>query len=272
MIPCVTISLLPQAKGGPFIFWDDLRASAEKAAALGFPAIEVFAPDAASIPATLLEPILKQLNLRLAALGTGGGWVRHRLTLTSADSTIRQKALAFIHRMIDAAEPFNSSVIVGSMQGRHDNTVNKDQALNWLAEGLRAAADYAAPKKVPILYEPLNRYETNLLNRLDDVLPFIRSLKSPGVKILADLFHMNIEESSLPEALLETGDLLGHLHFVDSNRRPAGLGHIDFTPIFHALGQIGYKSYISAEALPFPDPQTAAAKSLETFQRLIAGK
>jgi sugar phosphate isomerase/epimerase len=272
MIPCVTISLLPEAKGGPFIFWVDLRASAEKAAALGYPAIEVFAPDAATIPANLLEPILKQFNLRLAALGTGGGWVRHRLTLTSDNSTIRQKAVAFIHGMIDAAEPFGSAVIVGSMQGRHDQAVNRDQALAWLGEGLQAAADYAAPKNVQVLYEPLNRYETNLLNRLDDVVPFIRSLQSPGVKILADLFHMNIEESSLPDALLHTSDLLGHLHFVDSNRCPAGLGHINFSPIFHALGQIGYKGYISAEALPFPDPQTAAAKSLETFQRLIAGK
>ena len=60
---------------------------------------------------------------------------------------------------------------------------------------------------------------------------------------------------------------LGHLHFVDSNRRPAGLGHLDFAPVVQALREIGYAGYVSAEALPYPNSEKAAEQTMITFKK-----
>ena len=77
---------------------------------------------------------------------------------------------------------------------------------------------------MPLLFEPLNRYETNLLNRVDDSMLLLKHLRAQNVKLLCDLFHMNIEESSVADALRLAGPRLGHIHFADSNRRAVGFG------------------------------------------------
>lgn len=266
MKPCVTVSLVPEARGGPFIFWDDLSVACEKAAALGFAAVEVFPPEPSAIDVKELTTLLRKHHLELAALGTGGGWLRKKLTLTSPSADVRARAQDFISGMIDVAAPFGAAVIIGSMQGRADGDVSRSQALNHLGEALSKLSDRAAANNVTLLYEHLNRYETNLFNRIEDVLPFIKPF-SGRVKILADLFHMSIEERSIPDAIRSAGSMIGHVHLADSNRRPAGLGHTDFGEIFAALREIGYGRFVSAEALPFPDPDAAARQTIEAFRK-----
>lgn len=271
MKPAVTISLVSEARGGPFIFWDDLEEGCRKAAKLGFAAVEVFPPGAEAIDARELSRLLKKHGLALATLGTGGGWIRQKLTLTARSGTVRKQALGFIERMIDLASPFGAAVIIGSMQGRAEGNVSRSEALNYLGEALVQLADYAHKRKVTVLYEHLNRYETNLLNRMEDVVPFVKPFNG-RVKILADLFHMSIEEASIADAIRVGGDLIGHVHFADSNRRPAGLGHTDFAPIFAALRKIGYDGYVSAEAFPYPDSEAAARQTIAAFRKYMRRK
>lgn len=269
MKPCVTVSLVPEARGGPFIFWDDLAAACEKAAGLGYGAIEVFPPEPSALDQKALRALLTQHRLALATLGTGGGWVRQKLTLTSANAETRERARAFIARMIEVAEPFGAAVIIGSMQGKAEGEISRSRALDHLGEALGDLAEKAARRKVTLLYEHLNRYETNLLNRIDEVLPFIMPFGGK-VKILADLFHMSIEEASIPDAVRAGGECIGHVHFADSNRRPAGLGHTDFPAIFAALREIGYTGYVSAEAFAYPDSDAAAKQTIEMFRKFTS--
>ena len=123
---------------------------------------------------------------------------------------------------------------------------------------------------VPLLYEPLNRYETNQCNTIEGGVSLLQSLSTKNVLLLADLFHMNIEESSIAGALHAGAGFIGHIHFVDSNRRPAGLGHIDFASIAAALKEIHYEGFVSAEAFPYPDPDAAAKQTIETYRRFFA--
>src|SRR4051794_998821 len=99
----ITISLIPEARGGPFVFWDGLDESCRKARALGFDAVEIFPPSGDAVAESIVRPLLERHNLKLAAVGTGGGWVKHKLTLCSADATVREKARQFIASIIDAA-------------------------------------------------------------------------------------------------------------------------------------------------------------------------
>jgi sugar phosphate isomerase/epimerase len=159
--------------------------------------------------------------------------------------------------------------IIGSMQGRWGGDVSRGQALGWLSEGLEVLGERAARQSARLIYEPLNRYETNLVNTLADGSGLLRSLSVTSVGLLADLFHMNIEEPDSAEALVSSASDVAHVHFVDSNRRPAGYGHIDYAPIARALARIQYAGYVSAEALPWPDPDAAAAQTIRMFQRAI---
>jgi sugar phosphate isomerase/epimerase len=271
----VTVSLVPEAKGGPFVFWDDLPKAIEKAADLGFDGLEVFAPGPDAVAADELGAMLKDQELALAAVGTGAGWVKHKLLLTDPDKSQRKRAIEFVRSMIDfgaaagTAAGAAAPAIIGSMQGRWGGEVSKDLALAWLREALEELGTHAASRGTMLLIEPLNRFETNLLNTLADGSALLRSLAVSNVKLLADLFHMNIEESDSANSLVVAGSDVGHLHFVDSNRRPAGCGHIDYGPIMAALKRIAYSGFASAEALPWPDSDEAARRTMEVYRRVF---
>ncbi|WP_406695557.1 sugar phosphate isomerase/epimerase family protein [Singulisphaera sp. Ch08] len=263
----VTISLVPEARGGPFVFWDDLAAACRKASELGFDAVEIFPPGPDEVEPVTLRTLLEGHGLTLAAVGTGAGWVKHRLTLVHPESSVRSRARDFIRATIDFAGRFNAPAIIGSMQGRSGDGVDPPTAAGYLADALEELGEHAKNYGVPLVYEPLNRYETNMANTVEAGMAILRSLSTRNVVLLADLFHMNIEEADLPAAIRAGRGGIGHVHFVDSNRRPAGLGHIDYTPIVAALEEIEYQGYASAEAFPYPDSDSAAERTMQTFRQ-----
>jgi len=262
----ITVSLVAQAKGGPFVYWDGLDAAAADASRLGFDALEVFAPSAAAIDRPALHASLERHGLAAAAFGTGGGWLVHQWHLTHADPAVRRQAREFIRAIIDVGGEFKAPAIIGSMQGKAEGGVSRDQALDWLAEALADLGAHAGRHGVPLLYEPLNRYETNLLNRQLDAAQFLGARRLDNVRLLCDLFHMNIEEVSAADALRACGSRVGHVHFADSNRRAVGFGHTDVTPVVAALKDIGFAGYLSGEILPLPDPEAAAAQTIKAIR------
>ena len=265
----VTISLVAEAMGGPFVFWHDLPEACRKAQQLGFDGIEIFPPSPDAIDVSLVRKLLSDHGLTLAAMGTGGGWVKQRLSLTHPDATTRSKAKAFIKSIIECAGSLGAPAIIGSMQGRTGDGVDFATAMTLLWEALEELGEFAKPFGVPLLYEPLNRYETDLIKTVEMGVKSLESLSTKNVKLLADLFHMNIEEANIADALRLGAGFIGHVHFVDSNRRPAGLGHIDYAPIAKALQETGYTGFVSAEAFPYPDSDAAAKQTIETFRRVF---
>jgi sugar phosphate isomerase/epimerase len=116
-----------------------------------------------------------------------------------------------------------------------------------LAVVLKELADYAAFQNVTVLLEPLNRYEANCLAKQEDGARIIREINSPGVRLMSDVFHMNIEETSIPQTIRNCGDVIAHVHLADNTRMEPGSGSITFAPIIQALKEVGFDSYMAFE-------------------------
>ena len=258
MRTAVTLCRVAEAASGPFVFHDDLAIGFQKAADHGFDAVELFLPSADYISVEEIRELQQKHSLAIAAVGTGAGMVKHGLTLTDADPVFRERALAFILSLVDFAGTLGAPAILGSMQGKHNAAVPRDLAIVYLADALQIISARAAQYGTVFLYEPLNRYETNLFNTVADSAKFLADHQLKNVKILADLFHMNIEEVSCEQAIAENIDHIGHIHFADSNRRAIGFGHTDRMPILRLLYQLSYQGYLSAEILPLPNADAAA--------------
>ena len=270
MKSAITVSLVPEALGGPFVFWNGLEDAFLRAARLGFDAVEIFAPDAGALDAGEIRELMERHGLAVAAVGTGAGWVKHKLHLCHADRDLRMRARAYLLEMVEAGARLGAPAVLGSMQGRVEPGVEREQALDWLAEALQEAGEAASARGTFFLYEPLNRYETNIFNRQLDAAAFVAQRGGAHVRILADLFHMNMEESDLPAVLRELGAALGHVHFADSNRRAVGFGHTRMPPVLEALESIGYAGYLCAEVLPLPDADSAAERTIRSFRELLS--
>jgi sugar phosphate isomerase/epimerase len=269
MKTAITLSQVPEAAAGPFVFRQPLPQAFARAAELGFDAVELFLPAPDFVSVAEIRELAAGHGLKIAAVGTGAGMLRHGLSLTDSSPVKRQAALAFILALVDFGGRLGAPAILGSMQGKWSGEVSRVQALDWLAEALQTIGKAAAVHRVPFIYEPLNRYETNLINQLAEGSRFLETRQISNVVLLADLFHMNIEERSVAEALIAARHHLGHIHWADSNRQAIGYGHTDCTAIAEALREIGYQGYLSAEVLPLPDPDAAARQTLSSIRSLF---
>jgi sugar phosphate isomerase/epimerase len=116
-----------------------------------------------------------------------------------------------------------------------------------LLSSLKALAPVADRHHAVLMIEPLNRYETHLVNTLDQGAEYCRRVNRSGIRIMADFFHMNLEEADIAESIREAGPYIQYVHVADSNRKQPGRGHLDFRPGFRALKAIGYDSYLGVE-------------------------
>ncbi len=270
MVPmksAITLSIVDEARGGPFVFWGDPKNSISQAHQLGFDAIEIFPPDADTLRHLFLAKPLADHGMSVAAVGTGAGWVKHRLQLADEDQIVRQRAIDFIKTIIDGAAELGAPAIIGSMQGRSSQAVKRETANSYLREGLAVLSQHASQYQTVLLFEPLNRYETDQANTLDQGLTLIEGISN--IRLLADLFHMNIEEASIADAIRRAGKSIGHVHFADSNRMAVGLGHLDIPPVIAALQDIGYTGFLSAEVFSKPDAMKAAQQTIDSFRAAI---
>ncbi len=235
----------------------DLESTLEQLRALGYAGVELAVRDPAMVPAPRLRALLERYGLRVPAIGTGQAWVEEGLSLTHPDVAVRRAALARLEAHLELAAEWGSLVIIGLIRGRLMAGVDRARALEWLSEAVAHLADRAAAYPVRLVLEPLNRYETDLLNTVEEALSLIERVGQPHVGVLLDTFHANIEEASLDRAIARAGERLFHVHIADSNRWAPGWGHLDFEPVLKALREAGYRGWLSAEVLPQPSREEA---------------
>jgi len=270
MKSAITLSQVPEAAAGPFVFHQPLAEGFFAAKKHGYDSVELFFPGPDFITVDEVKALAAEHDLGIAAVGTGAGMVKHGLSLTDPDLAKREAAIEFIIKMIDFGGQLGAPAILGSMQGKWGGDISRNQALAWLAEALKAAGSAAAKYDVHFIYEPLNRYETNLINHLAEGAQYIEDNHLENIALLADLFHMNIEESDVAQAIIDAGKHTGHVHYADSNRSAMGMGHTDPAPIVAALKQVGYDGYLSAEVFPKPAADACAAQEIKAIKEALA--
>ncbi|HXF81496.1 MAG TPA: 5-keto-L-gluconate epimerase [bacterium] len=237
------------------------------AAELGYEGVELAVRDPAAVDPEALARAARSAGLAVPAIGTGQAYLKDGLSLCDADEGVRTRAIERMEAHIRLAGSLGAAVIVGLLRGRLAG--GGPAARARLERSLHALLPIAERAKVPILIEPINRYETDFLTTIDEVVAFARRLGSPVLGVLADTFHMNIEERSMTAALAAAGERLRHVHVADSNRLAPGWGHLDFAAIIRALREIGYDGFLSAEILPQPDPRAAARQVVAHLRPLL---
>lgn len=232
----------------------------------GYDGVELAVRDPRKLDVTYLKSILSRIDFPVSAIGTGQAYAEEGLYLTHPVKNIREKAIERIKTHMRLAESLNAQVIIGLMRGKTETGFEADKINNWLNEALSEISDYNENVKLAI--EPINRYETDIINTVKSGLDLIEKIDRNNLGLLLDTFHMNIEEPSITESIKVAKNFLFHFHIADSNRWHPGAGHINFKQVIETLDAIGYDNYISAEILPLPDSDTAAKKTIEYMRTL----
>jgi sugar phosphate isomerase/epimerase len=123
---------------------------------------------------------------------------------------------------------------------------------------------------VTLVIEPLNRYETHLINTLDQGADLCRRVNREGIRIMADFFHMSIEEADIAASIRQAAPFIQYVHVADSNRLQPGRGHTDFRPGFRALKEAGYDGYLGVECRLAGTPTEALQEAADFLRKTWA--
>jgi sugar phosphate isomerase/epimerase len=165
-----------------------------------------------------------------------------------------EAAVDYLKSSVDFAVKVGASliIVVPSPVGRVGPAANRSYDKAWCnaITNIRSAADYAQSKGIKFAIEAINRYETYFVNTLTKALKLVEEINHSAVNLMADLFHMSIEENNLSASLRMIAKYLVHVHIADNTREAAGLGTTNFKEILYTLRDIGYKGALTMEFMP----------------------
>ncbi len=266
-----SLSLSPvKSPFSPMLFSGDLEEGFRNAAGLGYSGVDLSLLDSGALDQNWIIDRIKGFNLKVYTIATGQTFYNEGYSLYSAENDKREMAVARIRSHIDFASRLGAMVIIGGVRGKITASDVRER-LRQEQSGRQAICQclkHAEDKGVTLLLEPINRYETNVINTLQEGMSFIEELGSGNLKLLPDVFHMNIEERSIEKSFIEFKSHIGFVHFADSNRQAPGFGHIDFGKILSALGEINYENAIGLEILPKPDDFSASKQAISHLKRI----
>lgn len=256
---------------GPVLFAGKLGEGIPMIADLEFDAVELSVRDPEEKVVRDALKISSAYKLKVSAIATGQSYYNDHISLSDLSKWKRKSCINRMIAIIDLASSLDSFIIIGGVRGAGKNSEKSDlpQYIENFKESIGEIIPYAEKKKVVLLLEPINRYETILVNDAAQALNLINEINSENLKILLDTYHMNIEERSIEESLKMTKDYAKYVHFADSNRLAPGWGHINFKNILSALNEIDYEGFLGFEILPKPGDYEAAVQVRVFFNSFL---
>lgn len=231
-----------------------------KARHMGFDRIEIAIEDPQLIDVKTVRAELSNQGLGVILCGAFGS----TRDLTSDDKLLRNTGMDYITRCLDIAAELGADFFAGPMYsavGKARMVPAQQRQLEWsrAVEGLHTVCEQAANRGLRIALEPLNRFESDLVNTVEDVIRLIGEINHPAAGICLDMFHMNIEEPDPERAILLAEDRLLHVQVAENYRGTPGSGNASWDAYYKGLDAIGYSGTVSIESFTPENKELAAA-------------
>lgn len=237
-------------------------------ASYGYDAVELMTTYPASIHWDGIKRTLDNCGLSPALVCTGELGLLG-FTISNPDDALRRQSLERIKETIDVASLLGVGINIGNTKGRYVDNIPKQEIYARAKEGFQELCDYAKPRNVSICIETGAFVYINFLNTCSEVAQMIQDVGRENLGIMLDLFHLQIEEPDMLEAIRKYGQICQHVHLADNNRKYPGAGGFDFCKIINAFRDIGYQQAFSVEVRQVPDSHTAARLAAQKLMPLF---
>lgn len=236
----------------------------DKVRKMGYDILEVAVEDKNLIDWKKLKRTADDAGIRLTISGAFGA----DRDISSEDAGVRKQGLQYILDCVEIAGQMGSPVFTGPVYSAVGKTRlvaadQKKREREWCIDNLRKAGSAARDHGIVIGVEPLNRFETDMINTAEQALALVRDVNDANIRVSLDTFHCNIEEKSIPAVIRKVGrDLLCHVQGNECDRGTPGTGHLDWQGVHKALLDIGYQGAIVIETFGAPSAELARAASI----------
>jgi D-psicose/D-tagatose/L-ribulose 3-epimerase len=189
----------------------------------------------------------KKLNLNIV----GGGSIPRDKMLLSDNAEDRHEAITYMKSLINIVDALGSqyySGLISAPSGYFTGKGPTKKELEYSTNGLKEVAIYAKKYGINLCIEPVNRYESYLINTIESALELLKNIDESNVGLLIDTYHMNIEEKNFRDPILKAGEKIFLVHVNENDRGTPGEGHVNWDEVFIALKEIGYNNFVTIES------------------------
>ena len=231
-----------------------------KISEMGFDIVEIAVEDPSLINIKEVKQLLKQHNLKADICGAFGP----TRDFTHADESVHENCFSYIESCLDLCTEVDTRFFGGPMYsavGKARMVSPEQRKVEWdlAVKNLRKVCSMAETRGLQIALEPLNRFESDLINTVDDLLRLIKDINHPAAAIMLDGFHMNIEEPDVEEAIIKAGDLLVHMQVSENYRGTPGTGQTRWDAYRSGLEKINYQGTVTIESFTPDNKELAGA-------------
>ncbi|MDQ0220729.1 sugar phosphate isomerase/epimerase [Peribacillus cavernae] len=243
-------------------FSNDTLHIIEKVKSFGFDILEICIEDPNTIDTDRIKATLDKNGVKALVCGAFGP----TRDISSDDKSIREQGVEYLKKCIDFSAELGSPIVSGPMYSATGKTCllshsKKKQQWDWAIDNLKKVANYAGENGVKLAVEPLNRFETDFLNTVEQGLELIEGINEVNVGLLLDTFHMNLEEKNIGDAIRMAGEKIFNFHSCENDRGIPGSGHIPWKEVEIALKDIEYDGYVIIESFNTDIKEIARAVS-----------
>ena len=230
---------------GSYLDWETFDADLACMKKAGYAAVELQIADPSLFDEGRVRRSLQRVGYAMCAFQTGSTYYSRANCLCTANDVVRHRTIELLKSFVNLASRWNAVFVFGSLQGRLTDEPDRQAGAARIREALRAVGEYAVEKRATIAFEPVNHGEVGFHNTIAEVAGLVRALGLPGVRMMIDTFHMNIEEQDMLAPLSAIQDKLAHVHLSETNRDVLGQGHWPTAAFLDGLARIGYQGYCS---------------------------
>ena len=231
-----------------------------KIARMGFDVVEIALEDPSVVDVRVVKKALQHYKLKAIICGAFGP----TRDLTNEDPSVHQNCFSYIESCLEFCVELNTPFFGGPMYsavGKARMLPPEKRKAEWdlAVKNLRIVCEMADKRGLQIALEPLNRFESDLVNNVDDVLRLIKDINHPAAKIMLDGFHMNIEEKNIEQAFARAGDKLIHVQVSENYRGTPGTGQTRWDAYRRGLASINYTGAVTIESFTPENKELAGA-------------
>src|SRR4030066_927442 len=242
---------------------ETVKELAPKVKAMGFDILEIACENPNLLDIQTIKNVIAENRLSAIICGVFGA----DRNICSFDPEVRENARKYILWLIDSAAHLGSEVICGPMYsavGKDHLEDSNSRKKEWdlAVSEIREMADYAAGKGIKLALEPLNRFETDMINTVSQGIMFIHDVGRENIGFHLDTFHMHLEEKSSPDAIRLAGDKIFHFHACENDRGIPGTGQVHWQEIAPALKSVNYQGPIVIESFTSQVKEIARAVNI----------
>jgi sugar phosphate isomerase/epimerase len=225
--------------------WGELEGDLACMKRAGYDAVEFQIAAPSQCQEDRLRRSLETVGYTMCAFQTGSTYYSRGNCLCTADEAVRQRTIELLKSFVELAARWNSVIIFGLLQGQLTDEADRLTATARIRAAVREVGQYATEQGAVLAVEPVNHLQVGFHDTIAEVADLVHSLDLPGVRMMVDTFHMNIEEKDMLAPLRDIRDILAHVHLSDSNHGVLGAGHWPTAAFLRELEQVGYRGYCS---------------------------